>query len=70
MQYTTRKGREKRTRFTVGGDKVNHPGEFATPTVEILVANMLFNSVVSTKGAKFTKMDISNLYLMTTLSRP
>ena len=31
---------------------------------------MLFNSVISTKGAKFMTMDISNFYLMTPLSRP
>ena len=36
----------------------------------MLVAKMLFNSVVSTKGAKFMTMDISNFYLMTPLKRP
>ena len=36
----------------------------------MLVAKMLFNSVISTKGAKFMTMDISNFYLMTPLSRP
>jgi len=59
-----------RTRFTVGGDRINYPGEVATPTADMLVAKMLFNSVVSTKGAKFMTMDISNFYLMTPLKRP
>ena len=36
----------------------------------MLVAKMLFNSVVSTKGAKFMTMDISNFYLNTPLERP
>jgi hypothetical protein len=36
----------------------------------MLVAKMLFNSVVSTKNAKFMTMDISNFYLMTPLKRP
>ena len=36
----------------------------------MLVEKLLFNSVVSTKGAKFMTMDISNLYLMTLLKRP
>ena len=36
----------------------------------MLVAKLLFNSVISTKGAKFMTMDISNFYLMTPLSRP
>ena len=64
------KAERNRTRFTVGGDRINYPGEVATPTAEMLVAKMLFNSVISTKGAKFMTMDISNFYLMTPLSRP
>ena len=64
------KAEKNRTRFTVGGDRINYPGEVATPTAEMLVAKMLFNSVISTKGAKFMTMDISNFYLMTPLSRP
>ena len=64
------KAEQHRTRFTVGGDRINYPGEVATPTVEMLVAKLLFNSVVSTPGAKFMTMDISNFYLMTPLKRP
>ena len=45
------------------------PGEVATPTAEMLVAKMLFNSVISTPGAKFMTMDISNFYLQTPLKR-
>ena len=40
------------------------------PTADILVAKILFNSVVSTRNAKFMTMDISNFYLMTPLKRP
>jgi hypothetical protein len=58
------------TRFTVGGDRINYPGEVATMTAEMLVAKMLFNSVISTRGAQFMTMDISNFYLMTPLHRP
>ncbi len=36
----------------------------------MLVAKMLFNSVISTKGARFMTMDISNFYLMTPLYQP
>ncbi len=42
----------------------------ATPTAEMLVAKMLFNSVISTRGAQFMTMDISNFYLMTPLHHP
>jgi hypothetical protein len=64
------KSEKNRTRFVVGGDHINYPGEVATPTAEMLVAKLLFNSVISTKGARFMTMDISNFYLMTPLSRP
>ena len=64
-----KKEEKNRTRFVVGGDRINYPGEVATPTAEMLVAKMLFNSVVSTPGAKFMTMDISNFYLQTPLKR-
>ena len=59
-----------RTRFIFGGDRINYPGEVSTPTAEMLVTTLLFNSVVSTPDAKFTTIDISNFYLMTSLKRP
>jgi hypothetical protein len=34
------------------------------------VAKMLFNSVISMKGAQFMTMDISNFYLMTLFHQP
>ena len=36
----------------------------------MLTTKLLFNSVISTPGAKFMTMDISNFYLMTPLPRP
>ena len=36
----------------------------------MLVAKMLMNSVISTIGARFMTIDISNFYLMTPLPRP
>ena len=64
------KAEKNRTRYVIGGDRINYPGEVATPTAEMLVAKMLFNSVVSTVGAKFMTMDISDFYLQTPLKRP
>jgi hypothetical protein len=54
----------------VGGNRINYPGKVATPTAEMLVAKFLFNSVISTHGARFMTMDIANFYLMTPLKRP
>jgi hypothetical protein len=39
------------TRFVAGGDKCNYPYEVATPTAEMLVAKIPFNSVISMPGA-------------------
>ena len=64
------KAEQNRTRFTVGEDRINYSGEVATPTAEMLVAKLLFNSVVSTPGAKVAMMDVSNFYLMTRLKQP
>ncbi len=55
--------------FTVGINRMNYLGKVATPTTEMLVAKMLFVSVISKKGAQFMTMDISNIYLMTPLHR-
>ena len=65
-----KKKENNRTRFTVGGDRIDYPGEVTTPMVDMLVAKILFNSVISTKGDMFTTVDISNFYLMTPLKRP
>ena len=45
------KAGKNRTRSTVGGDRINYPGKVTTPTAEMLVAKLLFNIVISTKGA-------------------
>jgi hypothetical protein len=54
----------------VGGDRINYPGKVATPTAKMLLAKMLFNSMISTKGVRFMTMDIPNFYLMTPLHWP
>jgi hypothetical protein len=57
------KAESNRTRFTVGGDQINYPGEVATPTADLLFGKILFNSTISMPGARFMTMDISNFYL-------
>ena len=64
------KKEKNRTIFTVVGDRIDYPGEVATPMADMIVAKILFNSVISTKGARSMTIDISNFYLMTPLKRP
>jgi hypothetical protein len=66
MHGQAEKAEPNQMQFMVGGDRINYPGN-ANTTTEMLVAKMLFNSVISTKGARFMTIDISNFYLMTPL---
>ena len=65
-----KKAERLRSRFVFGGDQINYTGEVATPTAGMMVAKIIFNGVVSTKGARFMTMDISNFYLDTPLKPP
>jgi hypothetical protein len=65
-----KKAEPNQTGLSFGGDRINYMGKVATPTTEMLVAKMLFNSVISTKGNRFMTMAISNFYLMTPLHQP
>lgn len=56
-------------RITVGGYKINYPGDCDTKTADLLTVKLLLNSIISTPGAKFMTIDISNFYLMTLLKR-
>ena len=38
--------------------------------VDMLVAKILFNTIISTKGARFMTIDISKFYFMTPLKLP
>ena len=68
--YDPRKKEMNRTRFTVGRYKIDYPGELATPTADMIVAKILFNIIISTKGDRFMTIDISKIYLMAPLKRP
>ena len=53
----------------MGGDRTNCPVDCGTPTAELLTIKLLLNSVISTPGAKFMTIDISNFYLNTPMDR-
>ena len=58
-----------RTRFTVGGNLINYPGDCGTPTADMLLVKVLLNSVISTKDARFMTGDLKNFYLGTPMKR-
>ena len=61
------KAEQERTRITAGGDQLEYDGDVSTKTAGLETAKILFNSIISTPGARFMTMDISNMYLNTPL---
>jgi hypothetical protein len=69
VNYRPKKDVPYWTRLTVGGDRVNYPGDCGTPTVDLLMVKLLLNSIVSTLNAKFMTIDIKDFYFNTPMSR-
>jgi hypothetical protein len=69
VNIKTHKEETERTRLTVGGDQIEYPGDKSTRTAGLTTAKMLFNSTISTPGARFLVIDIKNFYLNTPLAR-
>eukprot|EP01082_Thalassiosira_pseudonana_P012372 g11214.t1 g11214 contig5:382941-386300(-) len=67
--YRPGKSEPNRTRLTMGGDRINYPGEVGTPTADLLLVKILFNSIISTHGARCMTADIKNFYLNTPMQR-
>lgn len=63
------KKRINRTRCVAGGNNINYPFDVGTPLANMLLVKILFNSIISTKGAKFMTAEIKYFYLMTPLKR-
>eukprot|EP00804_Cyclotella_cryptica_P029865 CCRYP_010777-RA/>CCRYP_010777-RA protein AED:0.22 eAED:0.28 QI:0/0/0/1/1/1/4/0/696 len=59
-----------RIRLTVGGNRINFPGDCGTPTADMITVKILLNSVISTVNAKFMTIDIKDFYLNTPMERP
>ena len=57
-------------RATLGGNLIHYPDNIGTPTADLLLIKIFLNSVISSVGAKFATVDLSNFYLMTPLKRP
>jgi hypothetical protein len=59
-----------RIRLTVGGNRINFPGDCGTPTADMITVKILLNSVISTRNARFMTIDIKDFYLNTPMERP
>ena len=68
VDYLSEKIHPYCTQLTVGGDRVNYPGYFGTPTVGLTTVNLLLNRIVSTLNAKFMTINIKDFYLDTPMA--
>ena len=69
VDYRPQKDDPNRVRITVGGNLLDYPGELTTRTADLTTTKLLWNSVVSTKGARYKTADIKSFYLETPLDR-
>jgi hypothetical protein len=53
------------TRITIGGSRIFYPSNVGTNTASLELIKLLFNSVLSQKGARFSTIDLKNFYLDT-----
>jgi len=66
VDYRPQKDEKNRARLCAGGDKLpNLVGDLSTPTADLSTIKMLWNSVISTPGARYVTMDLKNFYLNT-----
>ena len=69
VAYHPDKSDPYQTRLTVGGNLIAYPGDWGTPTVDLLTVKLLLNIIISTLGAKFMTIDIKNFYVNTPMAR-
>ena len=55
--------------MTVGGDRIDYPGDCGTSAADLLTVKLLFNSVISSTNAEFMTLDIKHFYLNNPLTR-
>ena len=69
VDYRSQKDDPNRVRITVGGNLIDYPGELTTRTADLTTTKLMWNSVISTEGAKYMTADIKSFYLETPLDR-
>jgi hypothetical protein len=58
-----------RIRITAGGNHINYPGELSTRTADITTSKLMWNSILSTEGAKYMCLDLKKNYLSAPLDQ-
>ena len=58
-----------RVRVTIGGNRLDFPGDTTTNCASLTTTKCILNSIISTPGARFITLDIKNFYYNTTMGR-
>ena len=69
VDYRAQKKDPNRVRITAGGNLITCPGDLTCRTADLTTSKILWNSVLSTEGAKFMGLDVGNFYLETPMER-
>jgi hypothetical protein len=68
VNYCPKKDDPNCTHLTASGDRVNFPGDWGMPTVDMVTVKLHLNSVILTKGARYCTIDLKDFYLMTPMT--
>ena len=67
VDFRPQKEDPNRVRITTGDNLIKYPGEVTTRTADLTTTKMLWNSAISTEGAKYSCFDVGDFYLETLL---
>lgn len=69
VDFRPQKADPHRIRITAGGNLINYPCELSTRMADLTTSKLMWNSVLSTEGAKYMCLDIKIFYLSAPLDR-
>ena len=69
VDYRPQKSDPNRVRIATGGNLIDYSGELTTRTADLKTSTLVWNSVISTKDARFMGINIRNFYLGTAMKR-
>jgi hypothetical protein len=67
VDYRPQKEDPNRIRIAVGGNMITYKGNTSTRMADLPTSKLLWNSVLSTEGARYMCLDLKNFYLTTAL---
>ena len=69
VDFWPHKAHPHRIHITTSGNLINYPGKLSASTAKLATSKLMWNSILSTEGAKYMCLDIKNFYLNAHLDR-